>query len=232
MTPDWVPPLIVSVAGAMRAFNPEIVDRLLTDPRMKGVWRSIGGREVEALPADLPDNRRADNWLGQVRASPKDQAAVAFFTSAVITFAIGNPTVREGAIAHEARRWRIGAALCREALSGMHRATVDPHLAAALRMSADYFEGFARSVETASAGSPYVIGRNSRKRAPGGGNERLGDENVRGQVCDLAEVTRKIFGSVLRGPVASVATGLDIQPKSVENWSTSTPRFPNNELSR
>jgi hypothetical protein len=227
VTTDWAPPLVVSVADAMRGFSPDVCDRLLTDPRMKGVWIELGRHEVKALPAALDDNLRVDHWLGQFDASPKDEAAVAFFASAVIIFTLRNRVVKKHELEKEAERWQDGAALCREALSGLHRARVDPALAAALSVSADYFEGHATSIKTASASSPCVVERNARKRAPGGGKGTDGNENVRGQVRKVAEVTEQIFGTFLYGTVAcaaSVATGLKISRKNVEKWCSGLSR--------
>jgi hypothetical protein len=89
--PAWVPPLVVSVAGKMRGFSPEIVDRLLTDPKMETVWREIGQHPVKPLPAHLEGNLRVNHWLGHdVEASPKDEAAVAFFACVVIQVGLRN----------------------------------------------------------------------------------------------------------------------------------------------
>ena len=94
-----------------------------------------------------------------------DGARASFFLSTAIIFTLSNPVVKKDEIDEEARRWRGGASLCREALSGIHRARVDPTLAAALSVSADYFDWYATSIEAASKDSPYLIERNSRAGA-------------------------------------------------------------------
>jgi hypothetical protein len=234
--PDWVPPLMVSLASAMRPFGQEIVDRLLTDPQMESVWRILRAKSVDQAALEkLPPNLRLDNWveasLETRDATANDAACAAFFAYAVIIFTLGNRSVKEQDIKREMSRWRDGAAICREALSGVHRATVDPALAAALSMSADYFEEWARSLERSAANSPYLIGRGALERAPGGKKNAGGDENVRGQVCDVANLTQQVFGSFLHKPVAttaSVATGLVIASKSVENWSRAL-RIPSSQ---
>jgi hypothetical protein len=224
--PAWVPPMIVSLASAMSSFGQEIADRLLTDPKMESVWQTLTVTDVDAAALEkLPENLRLDHWveasLGTRDATDNDAACAAFFASAVIIFTLGNRSVKEHDIKREMSRWRDGAALCREALSGPHRARVDPALAAALSMSADYFEGWAGSIERSAASSPYLIGRGARKK----GVLRRND-NIRGQVCDLARITHKVFGSFLHVPIATAATvvtGQSISPKSVENWSKAAP---------
>jgi hypothetical protein len=192
---------------------------------MESVWRTLRAIDGDAAALEaLPPNLRLDNWveasLEMRDATANDKACAAFFASAVITFTNKNPTVKEYDIEQQAKRWRDGAKLCREALSGMHRARVDPALAAALSMSADYFEGWASSIERSAASSPYLIGRGARLRAPGG------NENIRGQVCDLAHVAHGVFGLSLYVPIATAAcvvTGQAISSKSVENWSKASP---------
>ena len=148
-----------------------------------------------------------------------DNACASFFLAATIVFTLDNRTVTESKIKREVNRWQDGARLCREALNS--HATVNPDHAEALAKTAVYFEEHAKFIETMSAKSPYFINRNARERAPGATKGRTGNENVRGQVRELAAVTEQIFGHFLYGTVAtvvSVASGLSITPTSVENW--------------
>jgi hypothetical protein len=189
-----------------------------TDPETEWLSMMLADGNV---PADELD--RADALYRRTRhaAYLADNACASFFLATVIIFTLGNPSVKEHDIEREMSRWQEGAKLCREALSSPHRATVDPALAAALSMSADYFEGLATSIERSAAGSPYLIGRGARKKGVLRRNEY-----IRGQVCDLARITHKIFGSFLHVPIAtaaSVVTGQSISPKSVENWSKAAP---------
>jgi hypothetical protein len=177
--------------------------------------------EVDRADA-LYRRKRRDAYLA-------NSAGASFFLATAIIFTLRNRTVKEYDIEQEAWRWQTGAALCREALSSPHRATVDPALAAALSMSADYFDGHATSIGTGATASYYVIKRNSRLRAPGE------DENIRGQVREVAAVTKKIFGRALYGTVAtaaSVATDLKISGNNAEKWCADLPAPLRNELSR
>jgi hypothetical protein len=223
-------------------------ERLLTNQRMERVWKKLRTegiklaqsnpeafeKELNELPYsyrresrdDSPPSDRFDPTPRRVTYLA-DSACASFFLATAIIFTFRNRTGTERDLKQEVQRWRTGAQLCREARSSPHRATVDPTLAAALALVTDYFEGHIASIETTAAGSPYFIGRNARERAPGGGKNAIGNENVRGQVCDLARITQKIFGSFLHTPVAtaaSVATGLPINSTTVENWSKASQK--------
>jgi hypothetical protein len=212
---------------------------------MKRVWQTLGseGRKREQSdPKDfehrlhsLPNRYQMENWDAPTdRVSLVDGACAAFFLATATIFAVQNRAVRERYVAEEVGRWRTGAALCRQAINSPEwgaptdRATVD-----ALSLSAAYMEKQANFIETATRGSPYVIGRSSRNRAPGGSKDKPGDDAIRGQVSALAKATEEIFGSFLYGTVAiaaSVATGKSISPKSVQNWCSAPPRSPSNEF--
>ena len=163
-----------------------------------------------------------------------DRARAAFFLATASIFAVRNRAVKLKDIAEEVERWRIGAALCREAIHSREwGAAMDRALVDALSASAAYLEELAKFIETATRDSPYVIGRGSRNRAPGGSEDKPGDDAIRGQVRALAKATEEIFGSFLYGTVAtaaSIATGASITQKSVENWCGDLPRSPRNEF--
>jgi hypothetical protein len=215
--PEWLTDAIRKVAC-----DP-VGERLLTDERMKRVWKTLnaeGRRCARDDPDDfegrlnkLEERYRRETWdtapppdtetgfsclppllaaklAGRMSVDEvnredaryrrdlrvaylADSACASFFLAAAIIFTLRNSTVKEYDLEQEAWRWRTGAALCREALSSPHLATVDPALAAALSMSADYFDGHATSIGTGAAASYYVIERNSRLRAPGGGKIQL-----------------------------------------------------------
>ncbi len=194
------------------------------------VWKTLNTegrrRAIEEIQPEIDrkDRLYRRDWRVSYLA---DSACASFFLATAIIFTIRNATVREHDLELEVSRWRDGAKLCREALSSPHRATVEPDLAAALKMSADYFEGWAKFIELTSAGSPYLIKRNAHERAPGGRKGTGGNENVRGQVRELAEATEQIFGTFLYGTVAraaSVATGLKISSENVEKWCSGLSR--------
>jgi hypothetical protein len=207
--------------------------RLLADERMQAVWKLLidkgrqrDPREIERSLDDLPAAYRRETYTDNRTFDLAESAVASFFLAGAIIFTLGNKTARAHDIEREVSRWRAGAKLCREALVVQYPIVVDPDVAAALRLSTDYFERRASFIERTATSSPYLIGREARQRAPGR------NENVRGQVRDLAIVAHKIFGSFLHAPVAttaSVATGKTISVKSVENWSKASP---NNKFSR
>jgi len=118
-----------------------IAVRLLADTRMEQVWKTLrkegsdrelaNSKEFKDSLNSLPDNYRMETWGASAPSALADRVCASFFLAASIIFGVGNRTVKKYDIEQEAKRWRAGAALCREALSNPHRATVDPDLTAA-----------------------------------------------------------------------------------------------------
>ncbi len=236
--PDYIPRAVREVSARFGDDHP-IGLLLRTEPRMRRVWQTLASegrkrelgnqKDFEDHLDSLPNRYRMETWGAPTDGiSLADRACGAFFIAIATIFTVRNRAVTKNDIADEAKRWRTGAALCREAIHSPQwgaptdRATVD-----ALSLSAAYFDELANFIETATRGSPYVIGRDSHNRAPGG------DDAIRGQVRALAKVTEEILGSFLYGTVAiaaSVATGESISPKSVENWCSDLPRSPRNKF--
>jgi len=220
-SPDYMP-------GAARDVSARLGDehciglRLRTNPRMRWVWRKLvsegrkrelsNSKDFEDRLDSLPDLYRMEAWDAPTcGVSLAHRACAAFFLATAIIFAVRNQAVTESKVARELKRWRDGAALCREALHAPHRASVDRALSDALSASAAYFEGWAKVLTNANMNSTYLIERAS-------GEER---DDIRAQVRHVATVTREIFGSFMYGTVAtaaSTATGFPISPKDVENW--------------
>jgi hypothetical protein len=209
--------------------------------------RNLRMFEEEDPLAFLPQDLRMETWGALMLATEKaladgddkvtyetrevsfaDQLCAAFYLATVLEFAVPKKAVTVFGIKKEAQRWRTGADLCREALSSPDwGALTDPTLANALAAAAVFFERRANFIEIQRRDSPYVVERNSRNRAPGGSSEKLGDDAIRGQVRALAKVTQTIFGSYLYRTVAtaaSVASGLSVSQKDVENWCDGLPR--------
>ena len=152
---------------------------LFSDPRMRQVWQTLiaegrkretkDPKDLKARLSSLHPSYRMETWdASTAGVSDSERASASFFLAAAIIFARENATIKEQDIKQEAERWRAGAALCREAIYSPHRARVDPALADALRTLAAYFEEWAKFIQTASAGSPYLIGREAKYGAPGG----------------------------------------------------------------
>ena len=231
--PECMPEAVSRASASLG--NEHCVGAVLSkDSRMQRVWKTLTAeghkcedRDMEEFKLrlnSLPDHYRLEKWGQSIDGvSLTERACASFFLATAIVFAVGNQIVRAQDIEQEVQRWRTGAELCREALQSPHRAAVDPQLARALSESAAYFGSWAVLIETANADSPYHVKKVEITRTPGSKGNKPGNKNIRAQVCDVALTTRGIFGSFLYGTVAtaaSVATGLPIAAKSVENWCT------------
>ena len=216
-----VPDVVRDVNARFYEGNHYIAQRLCAESSMGEVWKTLGmeGRNRElAGPKKFKD--RLDSLLGVYRMetwgaatdqiSLADQACASFFLAASIIFGVGNHAVKESDVQKELKRYQDAVTLCSESLCSPHRATNDPDLAAALSASAAYFQEWIKIISNANMNSPYLVERATQ-----------GHNDVRAQVRHVATVTREIFGSFMYGTVAttaSVAKGLLITTKSVENW--------------
>jgi hypothetical protein len=210
-TPDWAPPLVVSVAGKMRGLSPEIVDRLLTDPKMETVWREIGQRPVKPLPAHLEPNLRVNHWLGHdVEASPKDEAAVAFFACAVIKTRLKNKLARKD-ISAFATRLANAAEVARMVRLNPFLHPVDTDVDALAKTEAILAQLAAEVRRTSPKGHPLIL------------EKRTENDTERAIVRSIATTTKAIFGKHLYGTVATaVSVGLNLNPRitqaDVRDW--------------
>jgi hypothetical protein len=211
--PDWVPPLMVSLASAMRPFGQEIVDRLLTDPQMESVWRILGATHVDAAAIEkLPKNLRLDNWpsLEKLDVPASDAACVAFFAAAAIEFKLANKPAYASNVSALIGTWRFAARQCRIALKNpLFRPQIDGDLERSLAAVERFFEERAAFVESGS--SPYLLGRQ--------GNDDITRAIVRG----IAKKTWLIFGQFFYGTIATtVNVGLQLKTEigieSVRKW--------------
>jgi hypothetical protein len=216
--PSWVPPLVASVAGAMREFNPAVSDRLLTDSGMETVWHTLRQIEVKALPEDLPDNLRVRNWIEPSLltrdASLNDEACVAFFADVVIHVRIANKARSRREIDALTRRFSDAAEMARIA-------RLDPFLCPpkadthALETAEAILAQIAADIERRAQGHPLVLGRRRM--------DKEGDE-TRVIVRTIATRTKTLFGNVLYGTVATVANialklEKDLDAAKVRDWS-------------
>jgi hypothetical protein len=209
-TPDWVPPLVVSVAGKMRGFSPEIVDRLLTDPKMETVWREID-QPVKPLPANLEGNLRVNHWLGHdVEASPKDEAAAAFFACVVIETRLENKLARKD-ISAFATRLAAAADTARLVRLNPFLHPVDTDVDALAKAEAILAQLAAEVRRTSPKGHPLIL------------EKRTENDTERAIVRSIATMTKAIFGKHLYGTVGaavSIALNLEskIAPEDVRDW--------------
>jgi hypothetical protein len=235
---DYLPNAIRELNACFCGGENTIGQRLCTDHRMQQVWKTLtteGTREAEDREKferrlnSLPKRYRQETWdpdQSMYGVSLTDRACTSFFLATAIVFSVGNQVRRASKIEREAQDWRTAAELCAKLCAEpgapqqhLH-AAIDPDLIDALRKSAAYLEKVANFIQTTNEDSPYLIGREAKLRAPGG------NENIRGQVRDVAAVTKKIFGQVLYGTVATaanVASGLKISGKNVAKWCADLP---------
>jgi hypothetical protein len=198
------------------------IGRLLcSDPRMEQVWKTLmkeGDAREKTSPKEFKDRLdslrdiyRMEKWDTPTDGVLlPDQACASFFLATSIIIGVGNHAIKESNIQKELTRCQDAATLCREALCFPHRAANDPDLAAALSLSAAYFEEWAKILKNSNMNSPYLV-----ERATGG------SDDIRAQVRHVATVTREMFGSFMYRTVAtaaSVATGSAISWKQVANW--------------
>jgi hypothetical protein len=212
--PAWVPPLVVSVVGKMRGFSPEIVDRLLTFPRMETVWHTLRQIEVKALPEDLPDNLRVRNRIEPSLltrdASLNDEAAAAFFACVVIETRLKNKLARKD-ISAFATRLADAAETARMVRLNPFLHPVDTDVDALAKTEAILAQLAAEVRRTSPKGHPLILER------------RTENDTERAIVRSIATTTKDIFGQRLYGTVAaavSVALNLtsDITPEDVRDW--------------
>lgn len=236
--PRWVPDSVKRTALAMATCGMEVgfAHRLLSDTRMESVWKEIhkqarmlDDRQLENGLAALVGPVRMEDWgLCKFEFSLPEQVCAAFFCSLVIELGNkrelgmeldnkGEKIVTHTDIKRYADRWRSAAKLCRqmEYEGGRHR--VDPKLSDAISMVGAYFDQYARFIEDANEGNPYVVGRSSRQR---------NDDAVRAQVRAIAVITNKIFGKFLYKTLATVASVVfqnNVKPESVRDWCADIP---------
>ncbi|HEY8124186.1 MAG TPA: hypothetical protein VIF88_02030 [Methylocystis sp.] len=239
--PAWVPALVEDVA---RRLPPsEIVDRLLTDDRMKIVWRSLMRQTPNDAQVDvslLHDPRIKIVWRSLMRQTPKDtQVDVSLLWRARDTplgltrdVLYSYPAGERGCAA-----FFVGVVdVLAEPPSAMTRVEYDaevrrfadaaelcrtehaagmPH--EALAIVADYFARKAMSMKTTSG--LHIVERSGGERS---------DDALRVQARHVAAESFALYGQRNCGTVAkalSVATGVTVSKGSIENWTHDVPKY-------
>ncbi len=205
---DWVPQSVLSIASAL-PLEGDVARRLLTDQRMKEVWRILRRAKVSQQTINaLPGWRR----LAETQGVPlEDQACAAFFAYAVMELSNRREIGTRSQFDAFARPWFAAAELCRWVTENEPRVRIDPEFAQSIARVGVYFEDEGRSRE--QKGSPYVLERSSGQR---------NDDGVRGRVRALATEMHKMFGHFFYRTVATVAMIAmqvdDIDEHKVRNW--------------
>lgn len=207
--PSWVPSSVKLLAPAFT-----LGQSLLTDPRMKAVWRVLQRTEARKSGFDSVDSfQRLRSWgIPEDGLSLQQLACAALFAFAAWELNSPKPVITHEKIEDLTKRCLDAARLCRS--PDFNLLPMTPKLSEALSIVGQYFENNAQMWEKKT--SPYIIGRSSGTRA------RVSDE-TRIHVRVLASETHRLFGSFLYGTVATViSVGLEIEPaitaKRVENW--------------
>lgn len=204
------PSLVKEIARRLPASL--IVDRLLTDPRMNGIWPTLLRQHAnERLVDNLLLWVEGATPLGLTRDdiaaySPAERGAAAFFVRTVDALTT-SPTLRTR-IDYEAQAKRFADAVD---LCAQERGHSGGALRDALDIVAQHFAYSARIME--SACGPEVLERSSANR---------GDDALRIQARLVAAASLSIYGKrnfTALATVASVATGLAMTKKSIENWT-------------
>jgi hypothetical protein len=220
--PSWVPPSVKLLEPAF-----PFGQRLLTDPRMKAVWKVLQNANVSEAGLDCVESfQQLRSWgiskydlplqdFPPPDFSLQDHACAALFAFAAWELNSPKPVVTRTKIEGSVKQYTDAANLCRSTTHYDYLHSAHPELDAALSIVGWFFRDQARKIEQMAG--PHVIKRSSKTR---------GDDETRIHARALATEMHRLFGSFHCVTVATIATvGLGIEPavsaKSVENWCSS-----------
>jgi hypothetical protein len=231
-TLKWVPEAVRIVAACFGG-QADTARRLLTDERMREVWRTLQSGNVKVNPAAvdgaglreelLPGLTYEESRKVTATMSVPQQALASFFCGAMQCFFPRlAPTAKD--VNDEIARWRVAANMCDYAAAlapgvapFFGRPTVDPELARALAMSSQFLREIADHTDKSNADRPF----------------RDTDNNLtRSYVLSLAAHAREIYGNYLYHTTAVVASvGLDrkVEWRQVRQWCDQSSRDPANK---
>ena len=210
--PNWVPATVKKLAVQFR-FEEELVRRLVTDPKMKSVWRYLL-RRAQPVGSEFADEfKMAPGSLGRIRDGRLGAGTGVrlFFWNVVIEMCAPRAATTRQDIENSVAPWRFTAEQCRSAIGCLSSSSANGKLVKALSLTAEYFEFRVRAARE-DANSPYTLKRRS------GTPE---DITVRGRVRALALISRGLYGSFqyrILASVATVALQTSVTEKSVRNW--------------
>lgn len=222
VAPSWVPQAVTAIARVI-ATGPDVARRLLTDERMKGVWRHLRRADVEVADdalAQLPPFLLLESYDIRIsRLSNRDRACAAVFGFAVTEFSAKREVWTRARLQKFKERWNDATALCRWI-------SADPMFDREFRKAASAvmpgFEKHARIlkqkgrlVDFGENASAYYLGRSQDKRG-----DDLGDQ-TRGKTRALALMMGRLYGDRMYGitaTVAAVATQTEVAKHDVRNW--------------
>lgn len=209
--PDWVPPAVETMAEVLPVDGGEIARRLLTDGKMRPVWKSLRRAQVtQGSITKLKSWQRLSGHGVETKFSLKDEACAAFFASAVVKLSFERPVVRRSEIKERAARMREAADVVRKHMDNDPRLMADLDLMAHFAIVEAILRNDAREIEQRKGA--HLLERSSGKR---------NDDNLRGRVREFAIEMKKIYGICRYGTLATVATVALQRPisnRTVENW--------------
>jgi hypothetical protein len=206
--PAWIPAAVKKIALQLR-FEEETIRRLVTDIRMKSIWRYLSRRSVQITD---PDSLLIIEFfrVGARGLSSSEQACAVFFFNLVFELSIPHATLTQTEVSNNIKSWQTAAEQCRLALAD--RDVRSGELTAALNLVSKFFDDQIDSLTVSSAANPYILPRRSNRRD---------DDTVRGKVRALALRNRILYGEYLYTVLATVATvalETDVTIKDVRNW--------------
>jgi len=216
--PAWVPNSVQAVARELP--DSDAKTRLLTDPRMETVWDFLLRQDVSRADAEAffwPETLKEPDW-GPENFTHAEIACAMIFVH--IVEGLNFPVTIETRAERDAlaRPWLDAAEQCRTARRELGDFLErEPELPPALETVADYLEWRGKSLR--EKGNPFIVERSSKER---------GDDATRTRVRGIAALTFSIYGKVFYSIVAtlaSVALGVVVEKKSVEDWCVKIPHY-------
>jgi hypothetical protein len=201
------PPAVQAMARVLSC-NWSVPPGLLSDARMKSVWRELRRAKARRDRLDqLPSWQRLQTWEINLDVSVEDEAHAAFIAFVIVEFGSSRTVCTRAEAEELSTRYIVPlCAAAREAAASENEILLD---------RAKFYEWQRDHLLR----SPYCIGdRRCRRRLC---NWEFGDNLARGRVRALAAWTRRVWGQPLYGTiakVASVALETKIARKSVINW--------------
>jgi hypothetical protein len=221
--PDWVPTTVNRLAIRMSEGQcwrlgsskhsvlqgeAELLRRLVTDPKMKGVWQYL--RRAQPVYLAIVDEETSwtlATWgVCDMHVSVQERACALLFWFVVIELSAPRTPATRQDIENFVAPWRSAADQCRLAIDLLGRNADDP-LRKALARTAEHFD----SIVSFTVGDPKLCMLERH-----GGNDF-----VRIVVQALARETYALYGSFQYGILANVATvalQADVTSRDVRNW--------------
>lgn len=216
--PAWTPKLVADIA--LRLPPSLVVRRLVTDARLHDVWKRLlqqTAADIARVDLGLLWFERRDAPLGLTRDGlskypAQERAAAAFFVSVIDAFADTPILKTRVEFDAQAQRFADAVELCAQEREGAY----DGALRDALDIVARHFAYRSTRLQTASG--PEVLERSAKDRS---------SDDMRIKARLIATAYFQLYGDkrdlLIIKTIMTVATGVEISKKNVENWTKFTP---------